>query len=118
MRTLSIDIECYSDISIKCGVGKYVDTPNFQILLFGYAFDDEEVQIIDLAQGEKMPKKLMEALNDGQTLKTAYNAAFEVSCINKYFNMNLNLFEWKCTMVGGAMVGLPLLFSLQYITYR
>ena len=108
MRYLSIDIETYSDNDlIKGGVYKYVDTPNFEILLFGYAFDDEEVKIVDLKSGEKLPKKVLDALNDSTIIKTAYNANFERTCITKHFGIDLNYESWICTMVWGLSIGLP-----------
>ena len=108
MKYLSIDIETYSDNDlIKGGVYSYVDSANFEILLFGYAFDDEEVKIVDLKSGEKLPKKVLDALNDNTIIKTAYNANFERSCISKHFNIDLNYESWICTMVCGLSIGLP-----------
>ena len=78
MTTISIDLETFSDVDIaKCGVYKYAASPNFEILLFGYSIDGGEVQVIDLAQGEKMPEEIIRALVDEKVLKTAYNAVFE-----------------------------------------
>ena len=108
MRYLSIDIETYSDNDlIKGSVYKYVDTPNFEILLFAYAFDHEEVKVVDLKNGEKLPKKVLDALNDKNIIKTAYNANFERTCITKHFGIDLNYESWICTMVWGLSVGLP-----------
>ncbi|MDE6181664.1 MAG: hypothetical protein K2F59_00475, partial [Eubacteriales bacterium] len=108
MRYLSIDIETYSDNDlIKGGVYKYVDTPNFEILLFAYAFDDEEVKVVDLKNGEQLPKEVTEALHDKSVIKTAYNANFERTCIQKHFNIKLDYSSWVCTMVWGLSVGLP-----------
>ena len=90
MKSLSIDIETYGSVDLtKSGVYAYANAPDFKILLFAYAFDDEEVKIIDLAQGEALPKEVMDALTDGDVLKTAYNANFERTCIGKYFNIDL-----------------------------
>lgn len=108
MKYLSIDIETYSDKDlIKGGVYNYVDSANFEILLFGYAFDDEEVKIVDLKNGEKLPKKILDALNDKNIIKTAYNANFERTCISKHFGINLTYESWICTMVWGLSIGLP-----------
>ena len=108
MKYLSIDIETYSDNDlIKGGVYKYVDTPNFEILLFAYAFDDEPVEIIDLKNGEVLPDRVLNALNDKTTIKTAYNANFERTCIQKHFGIKLDYSSWLCTMVWGNYVGLP-----------
>lgn len=106
MTTLAIDIETYSDISLtECGVYKYVDSENFKILLFAYAFDDEDVKIADLACGEKLPKRVMEALLDKDVVKTAFNAQFERVCINKYFDIKTE--NWECTMVKALSLGFP-----------
>lgn len=106
MTTLAIDIETYSDLSLtECGVYKYVDSENFKILLFAYAFDDEDVKIADLACGEKLPKRVMEALLDKDVVKTAFNAQFERVCINKYFDIKTE--NWECTMVKALSLGFP-----------
>lgn len=99
MTTLAIDIETYSDVSLtECGVYKYVDSDNFKILLLAYAFDDEEVKIIDLACGEKLPDRVLKALLDKNVVKSAFNAQFERVCINKYFGIkteNLYIPLWS-----------------------
>lgn len=106
MTTLAIDIETYSDISLKeCGVYKYVDSPNFRILLFAYAFDDEDIKIVDLASREKLPKRVTSALLDKNVVKTAFNAQFERVCINKYFGIQTE--NWDCTMVKALSLGFP-----------
>ena len=79
---MSIDIETYSDIDIKYGVHKYVSSPNFEVLLFGYAFDDEEVTVIDLTEQE-LPQAIIAALYDKEIRKTAFNAAFEITCLRR-----------------------------------
>lgn len=108
MRYLSIDIETYSDKDlIKGGVYNYVDSANFEILLFAYAFDDEEVKIVDLKSGEELPEEVLLALNDKSIIKTAYNANFERTCIQKHFNIKLDYSSWVCTMVWGCYAGLP-----------
>lgn len=105
-RTLSIDLETYSDIDIgKCGLYKYVQSANFSILLFAFKFDDEPVQIIDLASGEVLPKYLIEALEDLNITKSAYNAAFEINCINKFWHSPIS--QWECTMIKGLYCGYP-----------
>jgi DNA polymerase bacteriophage-type len=107
MRQLSIDIETYSSIDIKLGVYRYVDAPDFQILLFAYAFDNEPVELIDLACGEDLPADVMQALTDKAVLKKAYNAQFERVCIGKYLGMQLDVRQWWCTMAHAAQLGLP-----------
>lgn len=111
MRTLSIDIETYSDIDLqKSGVYAYTASINFKVLLLAYAFDDEEVHMIDLANGEVISDELSEALQDDQIIKTAFNAQFERTCLSKYLNTNLSPKSWQCTAVQAASLGLP--FSL------
>lgn len=107
MRQLSIDIETYSSIDIKLGVYRYVDAPDFQILLFAYAFDDDSVELVDLACGEDLPADVMQALTDKAVLKKAYNAQFERVCIGKYLGMQLDVRQWWCTMAHAAQLGLP-----------
>lgn len=102
---LAIDIETYSDINLSDnGVYKYTDTPNFEILLFAYAFDNDPVQIVDLAQGEKLPEKVLQALLDKNVIKTAFNAQFERVCINKYFGIQTE--NWECTMIKAWSLGI------------
>ncbi|VFC53263.1 dna-directed dna polymerase i [Clostridioides difficile] len=108
MRTLSIDIETYSDLDIKkVGVYRYVDSANFEILLFAYAFDNEEVKVIDLVNDEELPKEVIEALNDNKVIKSAFNANFERTAISKFLNINLKPNEWSCTMIKALTLGLP-----------
>ena len=84
MSLLAIDIETFSDVDLtKAGVYAYSDSPAFEILLFAYAFDDEETQIVDLACGEKLPDRVLRALEDETIIKTAFNAAFERTCISR-----------------------------------
>lgn len=98
MTTLRIDIETYSDINIgKLGVYKYVDSPNFRILLFAYAIDDDPVEVIDLEHNEKIPKIIEDMLFDGDILKTAFNAQFERICLDKYYKRKT--VNWECTMI-------------------
>lgn len=105
MAVLSIDIETYSDVNLnENGVYKYVDSEKFKILLFAYAFDDEEVKIVDLEQGERLPEKVVQALLDINITKTAFNAQFERVSLNKYFNINTK--NWDCTMVKAWSLGI------------
>lgn len=109
MRHLSIDIETYSDVDItKAGLYKYVQSPNFQIILFAYSFDGEPVQIIDLAQGERITDVVFSALFDTAVIKHAYNASFEWYCLCKMFYKQVNtvwLQQWRCTMLHGLYCG-------------
>jgi DNA polymerase len=107
MTTLSIDIETYSPVSLqKCGVYAYASHPEFEILLFGYAFDDGPVDVIDLTK-EKMPEDLIEAVFDPDILKTAFNAPFERTCIASYFGRPTPPEQWSCTAVMARELGLP-----------
>ena len=105
---LSIDLESFSDIDlIKCGVYAYADSPAFEILLFAYSFDGGETQIIDLAQGEKFPAEVEEAIFDVSVTKTAYNANFERTCLSKHFGRYIPPESWHCSAVQAAMLALP-----------
>ena len=85
MRTLSIDIETYSDVPLqKSGVYRYCESPNFEILLFGYSADSGPVQVVDLACGEKIPSDVLDALTDDAVTKWAFNASFERVCLSRY----------------------------------
>lgn len=129
MRTLSLDLETYSDVNLaKCGVYKYTESPGFTILLFGYAVDGGPVQVIDLAQGETIPEEILAALTDETVTKWAFNANFERVCLSRYLmdlGRSLDTFHdrhplsqacarflnpagWKCSMVWSAYMGLPL----------
>lgn len=129
MKNISIDIETFSDVDLnKCGVYKYAESPNFEILLFGYAVDGGEVSVIDLAQGEQIPAGIIDALTDDTAIKWAFNANFERVCLSRYlsdrgisldpFHDNhplsqecarfLNPESWRCSMVWAATLGLPL----------
>lgn len=106
MRTLSIDLETYSSVDIgKAGLYKYVQSDDFEILLFAYAFDDEPVKVIDFAQGEQLTQELITALSEKNIIKTAYNAAFEWYCLNKFWKSPIC--QWRCTMVKGLYCGYP-----------
>lgn len=108
VKELSIDIETYSSIDlISSGVYAYSSAPDFTIVLFAYAFDEEEVQIIDLAQGEQLPESVKQALTNEEVKKTAYNANFERTCLSKYFSMELPVEQWQCSAVWAAELGLP-----------
>lgn len=107
-RVLGIDLESFSDVDlIKCGVYAYADSPAFEILLFAYSFDGGETQIIDLAQGEKLPAEVEDAIFDASVTKTAYNANFERTCLSKHFGRYLPPVSWHCSAVQAAMLALP-----------
>lgn len=126
MRTLSIDIETYSSIDLtRSGVYKYTESPDFRILLFGYAIDDGGVQVVDIASGENIPEAVLSALTDPLVTKWAFNANFERICLSRYLrefypeyfssyghdeavSRYLDPLGWKCTMVLSASLGLPL----------
>ena len=109
MRTLSIDIESYSDVNLsKCGVYKYASSPAFEILLFGYAVDGGDVRVVDLACGEQIPDEILSALSDASVTKWAFNAMFERVCLSNFLGEWLEPEGWHCTMVWAATLGLPL----------
>jgi len=114
MRTLAIDIETYSSADlIKSGVYKYVESPDFTILLFAFSIDGEPVEIFDLTKPtdvkiREKSRVVLQALTDPNVLKTAFNANFERTCIAKFFNLILPPEQWECTMVKASMLGLPL----------
>ena len=129
MKNLEIDIETYSSVSLqKCGVYKYAEADDFEILLFGYSIDGGEVKVIDLACGEEIPADILDALADDTVTKWAFNAQFERVCLSRYLMdqgvsldpfhdnhplserlaMFLNPESWKCSMVWSAYMGLPL----------
>ena len=107
-RILGIDIETYSSAPLpKCGVYRYADAPDFEILLFSYAYDDEPVITIDMANGERLPEDVLSALDDPQIIKMAYNAQFERVCISKYLGHWLDPAQWRCTAVMASYLTLP-----------
>ena len=107
-RILEMDIESFSDVDlIKCGVYAYADSPAFEILLFAWSFDGGGTQIIDLAQGEKLPAEVEEAIFDVSVTKTAYNANFERTCLSKHFGRYIPPESWHCSAVQAAMLALP-----------
>ena len=113
MKKLSCDIETFSDVDlIRCGVYKYADSPNFEMLLFAYAVDDGDVHIIDIAGGEELPEKIIQAIKSDTVVKTAYNAQFERVCLSRYLKLPdgeyLNPQSWYCTAVQAAELALPL----------
>lgn len=127
MESLSIDLETYSDIDLKkCGVYKYAESPNFEILLFAYSVNNGPVQVIDLAQGQDIPTEILAALTDDTITKWAYNASFERICLSVWLRRNhpeyfhsysiledtvgdyLDPSAWKCSRIWGAYMGLPL----------
>ena len=125
MENLSIDLETFSSVDLKkCGVYKYAESDDFEILLFGYSVDGGEVQVVDLAQGETIPEVVLSALTDETVTKWAFNAQFERVCLSRYLrdkgiNVNpgqtvkseglfLNPCSWHCTMIWSATLGLPM----------
>lgn len=115
MKILSIDIETFSDIDLgKCGVYRYTDSPNFDILLFAYSIDEGQVQLIDIASGEEIPEEIVEAILSEDIIKTAFNANFERVALMRYLSRKLdkevylNPSSWRCSEVQAAMLGLPL----------
>ena len=105
---MGLDLETYSSAPLpRCGVYRYCDAPDFEILLFSYAFDDEPVQTIDLASGEALPPEVISALEDPNIIKVAYNAQFERVCLSRYLGHWLDPHQWRCTMVMAAYLTLP-----------
>ena len=108
MKTLAIDIETYSSVSLqKAGVYAYAASPDFEILLFGYAWDDGPVEVIDMAQGQKLPQELQDALCDPEILKTAFTASFERTCLSAFMGRVTPADQWSCTAVMARELGLP-----------
>lgn len=127
MNKLSIDIETYSSVDLaKCGQYRYAESPDFEILLFGYSVDDGPVHVVDLATGGQLPKDVLFALTDNSVMKWAFNAAFERVCLSSYLRRHypkyfkgygalndttsqfLDPIGWRCTMIWSAYLGLPL----------
>ena len=108
MRVLHVDLETYASSPLpKCGVYRYCDSPDFEILLLSYAFDDEPVVTVDLACGEQMPDEFLQALEDANVLKIAHNAVFERVCFSKHLGRWLDSAQWRCTMVMAWYSTLP-----------
>lgn len=110
---LSIDIETYSSNDLfKCGVYKYVEAKDFEILLFGFSLNGSDVEVVDLANGEEIPPHIINAIKDDNTIKFAFNATFERVCLSRYLGYKtgtyLNPKSWRCTMIWSAYLGLPL----------
>jgi DNA polymerase len=113
MNYLSIDIETYSSINLaKSGVYRYCEAEDFEILLFGYSVDGSEVKVVDLAQGEKIPKNIISAIYDDGIIKWAFNATFERICLSRHLGLPTGTYldpsSWRCTMIWSAYLGLPL----------
>ena len=127
IHTLSIDVETFSGVDLKkCGVYKYAESPNFEILLFGVSVDGGEVTVYDLASGDTVPEEIIRALSDDSVIKWAYNASFERVCLSVWLRRNypqyfssysieedtvrnyLDPSSWRCSLVWGAYMGLPL----------
>ena len=115
---ISIDLETFSDVDIsKGGVYRYAESDNFEILLFAYAVDGGEVVVVDMAQGEKIPENIINAITDRNITKWAFNSQFERICLSMYFKkhrpelMQGNYLEpegWRCSMIWCAYMGLPM----------
>ena len=113
MNTLSIDIETFSSVSlVKTGVYRYVEAPDFEILLFGYSKDNTPVRVVDLARGEKLPPEIVNALTDANVVKWAFNANFERVCLSRFIGLPtgeyIDPISWRCSMIWAATMGLPL----------
>lgn len=109
MIILRIDLETYSSVDLKkCGVHKYVESDDFEIMLFGFKYGDGQVALYDLKNGDELPDHIMDALTDPTVIKTAYNAAFEMACIASHFGPDLIKPEqWRCTSVHALYLGMP-----------
>lgn len=113
IKTLLIDLETFSDVDLtKCGVYKYAESPNFEILLFGVSVNGGDVVVYDLARGEKIPEEILAALTDSSVIKWAFNATFERVCLSKYLSLPVGEYldpqSWRCSMIWAAYMGLPL----------
>ncbi len=106
---LRIDLETYSSVDLKkCGVYKYAESEDFEILLFGYAFNDEPASVVDVYSGEPLRARVREALRDPDVLKTAYNANFETVCIRRFYGKDkIDINQWTCTSVHALYLGMP-----------
>lgn len=113
MKYINIDLETFSSVNLaKSGVYRYAEAKDFEILLFGYSIDGDEVHVVDLAMGETIPQNVLAALTDPAVLKWAFNAQFERVCLSRYLNLPagryLDSSSWRCTLVWAATLGLPL----------
>lgn len=107
MRHLNIDIETYSPNDISFGVYKYSESEEFEILLFSYAYDFGEVHVVDLVSGETIPDEVIKDLRNPEVIKHAYNAQFEITCLNRAGYQTF-VEQWRCTMIHGAYLGYPM----------
>lgn len=108
MKKLHVDIETFSSNDLKkCGLYKYVEAPDFKITLFAYAYDDAPILVVDLANGDSFPLKLLFDLTNPDVLKISFNAQFEIVCINKYFSISMPINQWRCTSVHALYLGMP-----------
>ena len=108
-HTLSVDLETYSSVDIgKCGVYRYTESDDFEILLFAYSCDYGPVTVIDLTRNDGVPTEIVDWLYDPAVEKTAFNAAFERTCLTKWFGRYCEPEQWSCTMILSASCGLPL----------
>ncbi len=116
IKSIGIDIETFSSVDLaKCGVYKYAESPDFEILLFGYAVDGGDVRVVDLTCGERIPGEILDALTDDSVIKWAFNSNFERVCLSRFLADNgvsfgsryLNPSSWRCSMVWSATLGLP-----------
>ena len=113
MKHLSIDLETYSSTDIgKTGVYRYSESPDFEVLLFGYSVDGAPPQLVDLACGETLPEEIRDALSDPSVTKWAFNASFERVCLSRYLGLPSGTYldpqQWRCSMIWSAYLGLPL----------
>lgn len=116
MKTINIDIETFSSINIsKSGVYKYVESEDFEVLLFAYSIDGGKTEIVDITNGEELSEEIIQALLDDNVIKWAFNAQFERICLSRFLKLSkgtyLNPKSWRCTMIWSAYMGLP--FSLE-----
>lgn len=108
MTELSIDLETFSSVDLKkCGLYRYVESPDFEIMLFGFAFDDDPVTVLDFMNFDEIPKDVMQALTMSGVHKKAFNAAFEMAGLGRHFGRDIDPSDWYCTMVRSLMMGLP-----------
>lgn len=113
IKTLSMDLETFSDVDLsKCGVYKYAESPNFEILLFGVSINGGDVEVYDIVNGEKIPEEILAALTNNSVIKWAFNANFERVCLSKYLGLPVGEYldptSWRCSMIWAAYMGLPL----------
>lgn len=113
IKTLSIDLETFSDVELsKCGVYNYVESTAFEILLFGVSVNGGDVVVYDLAQGEEIPEEILSVLTDNSVIKWAFNANFERVCLSKYLGLPVGEYldpqSWRCSMIWSAYMGFPL----------